>query len=347
MRKTLQDVALYLKEILVPSTLEIYDISPEFSSLAGEENIHIGISEFREFLIRLYDELYIKWELYDTSKKVAHEYENRTTLSVYYPFLNHVKELLMNIGYQGKLDKTDNSIVCRNSVFNEKLSASKTLECLRFLSQCGVCFEGVDLNEKKIKVSDIDSLKVTYPHSPNMLIGMKAMATLEIEHGTLVNQDIFLRCDYRLLHNKTDAISVLNDTIIPLPESIQEFILEAHHRYTDKGLSPMVEIKGFHIYIKYCYKRKDVWGFNASLNNGYHINVKSTKTDEYSNTISDFSPVLQELIDKGYGCGRKREIGHCDGGCRGIPIMMDESVLDIRDEIITWFDQELMCLSKK
>ncbi|MDF2989457.1 MAG: hypothetical protein K0R50_4967, partial [Eubacterium sp.] len=55
-------------------------------------------------------------------------------------------------------------------------------------------------------------------------------------------------------------------------------------------------------------------------------------------------PILQELIAKGYGCGRKREIGHCDGGCRGLPISLDDSVLDIRNDIETWFDQELSCL---
>ena len=109
-----------------------------------------------------------------------------------------------------------------------------------------------------------------------------------------------------------------------------------------------MEIKGFHIYIKYCYKRKDLWGINASLNNGYHINVKPTKTDEYTDTIKTFSPILQELIVKGYGCGRKREIiGHCDGGCRGIPISLNDSVLSLRNDIVTWFDQEVSCLQKK
>lgn len=52
-----------------------------------------------------------------------------------------------------------------------------------------------------------------------------------------------------------------------------------------------------------------MWGINASLNNGYHINVKPIMTKEYSDTIETFSPFLQELIANGYGCGKKREIG--------------------------------------
>ena len=41
-----------------------------------------------------------------------------------------------------------------------------------------------------------------------------------------------------------------------------------------------------------------------------YINVKSTRTHEYTDTIKTFPQILQELITKGYGCGRKREIGH-------------------------------------
>lgn len=75
--------------------------------------------------------------------------------------------------------------------------------------------------------------------------------------------------------------------------------------------------------------------------------MKSTKTDEYPDTIKTFSHVLQELIGKGYGCGRKREIGRCDGGCRGITISLDDSVLALKDDIKTWFDHEIYYLHIK
>jgi hypothetical protein len=178
-----------------------------------------------------------------------------------------------------------------------------------------------------------------------MLTGLKILAIAELDHGTLVNQDVFLRCDYRALKkDETDVLSIVQDTIKPLSAEVQAFILRLHQRYLDKGLTCVVEIKGFHIYMKYCYKRKDLWGINASLNNGYHINVKPRKTHEYTDTIKTVAPILQELIAAGYGCGRKREIGHCDGGCRGLPISLDDSVLDMRDDIETWFDREFSCL---
>nr|WP_314463050.1 hypothetical protein [uncultured Clostridium sp.] len=348
MRKTLPDVASYLKEIMVPETHEIYAINPAFKNVSVDENLHEGVLAFRAFLVRLYDVLYAKGNDYDNSKKVAHEYENRTTLSVYYPFLHYVSTILMNMGYYGKPVENSHSLVCGNTVLVEKLSVTKNLECLQFLADCGICIDGIDLYNKKQNLSDIKTIKISYQDNPTMLTGLKVMAIAETDHGTLANQDIFLRCDYRILKkDETNVLSIVQDTIKPLSADVREFILQLHQRYLDKGLSCIVEVKGFHIYIKYCFKRKDLWGINASLNNGYHINVKSTKTDEYTDTIKTFSPILQELIEKGYGCGRKREIiGHCDGGCRGLPISLNESVLLMRNDIVTWFDKEVTCLQK-
>ena len=34
-------------------------------------------------------------------------------------------------------------------------------------------------------------------------------------------------------------------------------------------------------------------------------------------------------------------------GCRGIPISLNDSVLSLRNDIITWFDKEVSCLQKK
>lgn len=335
MRKTLQDVARYLKEILVPETQEAYAIKPTYADISDEGSIRKSVIAIRAFLVKLYDTLDVQWNAYDYSKKVAHEYENRTTLSVYYPFLHHVSTILMRIGYHGIPDESTQSLICQNNVFSEKLSVSKNLECLRFLTYCGICIDGVDINNKKQSLSDIKIIKVTYPDNPSMLTGLKVMAIAQINHGTLVNQDVFLRCDYRVLkNNKANEPDIVLDTIRPLSSEVQSFILQLHQRYIERGLACVVEVKGFHIYIKYCYKRKDLWGINASLNNGYHINVKSTKTDEYTELIKTFPINLQELIEKGYGCGRKREVGRCDGDCRGIRISLDDTALDIKDDLL-------------
>ncbi|HEY8390524.1 MAG TPA: hypothetical protein VIL26_06220 [Clostridia bacterium] len=351
MKKTLRDLARYLNEILVPQTQENYAINPVYTDalLCAEQDIREGVGAFRSFLARLYDTLYDKGDVYDISKKNPHGNENRTTLSIYYPFLHNLRIILIRIGYFGVLDQNEQALVCGNNVFNEKQTVAKNLECLRFLSDCGLSIEGMDINLKKQDLKEIKTIKITYPDNPAMLTGMKVMAISEGKYGTLVNQDVFLRCDYRAIKkDKTDELFILKDTIRSLSLDVQNFILHLHQRYLDKGLKCVVEIKGFHVYIKYCYKRQDVWGINASLNNGYHINVKPTKINEYAEIIKAFPEVLQKIIEKGYGCGRKRkEIGHCDGGCHGLHIPLDDSVLDIKNHIETWFDQEVEFLKKK
>lgn len=349
MRKTLQDVASYIKEIMVPETREKYAVKPVYTDISTEENIREGVLAFRTFLCRLYDVLIAEGGAYDNSKKVAHEYENRTSLSVYYPFLHNVNTMLIRIGYHGTLAENESCLVCNGAIFSGKLSVSKNLECLNFLMDCGICVDGVDIGDKKQALPDIKRIKVTYPDDPAMLMGLKVMAVAETDHRTLVNQDVLLRCDYRVLKKAdTDVGTIVQDTIKPLSADVQAFIRMLHHRYLDKGLTCVVETKGFHIYIKYMHKRKDVWGLNASLSNGYHINAKPVKQQEYADIVSAFSPSLRAIIAQGYGCGRKRaEIGHCDGGCRGLPIPLDDSVLDIRDDIVTWFDREVSCLKAK
>lgn len=349
MRKTLTDLAEYLKTILVPETQEAYTIKPVYEHVASSKTIREGVIAFRAFLCRLYNVLEAKGEVYDTSKKVAHEYENRTGLSVYFPFLHNVNTALIRMGYYGTLTENAEALVCGCEIFSKKLSVPKTLECLRFLTECGICMEGIDLSDVRQNLSDIQSITVNYPENPAMLVGLKVLAIAEVDHRTLLNQDVLLRCDYRILQqNEADMISIVQDTIKPLPADVQSFVLHLHHRYLDKGFTCAVEVKGFHIYIRYCYKRKDVWGVNASLNNGYHINVKAVKSQEYADAVEAFHPYLREIIAQGYGCGRKRaEIGHCDGGCRGLPIPLDDSVLEMRDDIVAWFDHELSCLQRK
>lgn len=343
MRKTLVALAGYLKTIVVPETEEAYAVNPVFEAVSTDEKIRESVRAFHVFLCRIFDVLIAKGDAHDQHKKVAHEYENRTTLSVYYPFLHNVNMLLMRMGFHGVLIENDTVLSCGGNVFNEKLSASKTMECLHFLTDCGMHIDGIDWNEKKLNVAAVKSIQILYPDDPVMLLGMKVMATAEIELGSLVNQDVFLRCDYRILkREEADVRSILEDTIKPLPAGVQRFIMQLHQRYTGKGLKCSVEIKGFWMYFKYAYKRKDVWGINVSLNNGFHINVKTQNMHRYTDTIETFPLLLQDLIAKGFGCGRKREdIGHCDGGCRGMPISLDKSVLDMKEDIIAWFDREL------
>lgn len=185
------------------------------------------------------------------------------------------------------------------------------------------------------------------------------MAIAEVEFGRNANNlrvnksntisycrfsDILLRCDYRVLENNEidDVISIIKDTMNPLSANVQDFILQLHQCYLDKRLKCNVEIKDLWIKIKYSYKSKEIWGINVSLNNGYQINIKAKNTLKYADTIEKFPSSIQEMIEKGYGCGIKRGISdHCNGGCQGFRFSLDDSIIDIRNTIETWLDTEL------
>lgn len=353
-------MAKHLKNVITLEIPETYAINPMFQNISSEEEIREGVLAFRNFLYQLCDVLIVEGDSYDNNKKNSHAFDDRVTISVYFPFLHNVKCLLLNIGFHGVLTESAGSLTASNNIFNTKIPVSKSIECLRFLTDCGIVIDGIDLNEKKTDLSKVERITISYPDNPAMLTGLKVMAIAEIELDTIVNKfegnksstisycrfsDILLRCDYRVLKdNKTDnVISILKDTMNPLSANVQDFILQLHQRYLDKGLKCNVEIKDLWIKIKYSYKSKELWGINVSLNNGYQINIKAKNTHRYADTIGKFPSFIQEMIEKGYGCGIKRGISdHCDGGCQGFRFSMDDSIIDIRSAIETWLDTELL-----
>ena len=359
MGKTLKDMAKHLKNVITPEIPETYTINPMFENISNEENIREGVLAFRNFLYQLCDVLIVEGDSYDSHKKNAHAFDDRVTISVYFPFLHNVKCLLLNIGFHGVLTESNQALTVGNNIFNRKIPLSKNIECLRFLNACGILIDGIDLNDKKQDLSKVEGIKISYPDNPAMLTGLKVMAIAEIEFGTNAKEsgankpntisycrfsDILLRCDYRVLKNNKsdDVISILTDTMKPLSANVQDFILELHQRYLDKGLKCDVDIKDLWIKIKYSYKSKEIWGINVSLNNGYQINIKAKNTHKYADTIEKFPSFIQEMIEKGYGCGIKRGISdHCNGGCQGFRFPLEDSIIDIRSTMETWIDAEL------
>lgn len=335
MQKTLKDMAKHLRNVITPEIPETYTINPLFENISNMEGIREGVLAFRNFMYQLCDILIAEGDSYDNHKKNAHEFDDRVTISVYFPFLHNVKCLLLNIGYHGVLTESARSLTVSNNIFNKKISVSKSIECLRFLTDCGILIDGINLNDKKPDLLKVERIKISYPDNPAMLTGLKVMAIAELEFYTNVNNlevnksnaisycrfsDILLRCDYRVLKkNETDVFSILKDTMKPLSANVIDFILQLHQRYLDKGLRCNVEIKDLWIKIKYSYKSKEIWGMNVSLNNGYQINIKAKNTHKYADTIGKFPLYIQEMIGKGYGCGIKRGISdHCNGGCQGV-----------------------------
>jgi hypothetical protein len=290
-----------------------------------------------------------------------------------YPFLSNVACLLVEIGYHGKLAKSGDSLVITEipsyTAFvdkngkrkNPNISGVNMVECLRFLSLCGFVFSGIDLKAKTLNISEAQPLEVSYPNNPITLMGLKAMAFAdkELRKRRGWNDNSISGCNYRLLKEEdTDLRDVLKDFLHPLPEKIQEFALKLHQRYTDMGMTCSIRILG-DVDFAYAYIKKSqrvlsptdiyslsIWQFSISMKNGYCLFVRPKKTDKYEDVIEKFPLCLREKIAKGYGCNRKRN-EHCQGGCQGICMPLDESIYDIGRDIETWLDNEISFSARK
>ena len=91
MGKTLKDMAKHLKNVITHEIPETYAINPMFEHISNEEDIREGVLAFRNFLYQLCDVLIVEGDSYDNHKKNAHEFDDRVTISVYYPVLYTVK----------------------------------------------------------------------------------------------------------------------------------------------------------------------------------------------------------------------------------------------------------------
>jgi len=360
--KPINEVAQYKRNLIPTDIPETYLLKPMFGSIASEKNIRSGIIAFREFLHLFFDRLITDGSLYAKPP-------NKPVSMADYPFLNNITNLLVEIGYYGKLVENGKSLLITEMPLCEtfidengkkkppKIPFSGQIECLRFLALCGFSFPGLDLEAKKLDFSQAQPLEVSYPNNPLLLMGLKALsvADMELRVGRRYwNDHNLLRCDYRLLKaENSDITDELKDFLQPLSEKVKEFALKLHQRHLDMGLTCTLSIlddtsfsyayinksrKALSLRDKY---QKRVWAFSYSMRNGYCLFVRAKKTDKYADVIEQFPLTLQEKIAMGYGCYRKMGREYCQGDCQGIGISLDDSILDISEYIETWLDNEI------
>ncbi len=229
-----------------------------------------------------------------------------------------------------------------------KISVPKLLEALKFLTCCGVNLDGMDLDARTLDMSKVVSLKISYPDNPAMLTGLKVMANAQKELYAKGNHDIFLRCDYRVLKDEvTEVISILKDFVAPLSDMVQDFALKLHQRYLDSGLTCIVDVFYLGIRFIYSHKNKEIWTFSAANESGYRILIKAQNNHLYPDVIEMFPLSLQEKISRGYGCNKKLFGELCQKGCHGFSFPLDDSIIDISQNIEVWLDKEVSCLQGK
>jgi len=352
MQKPVSEMAKYIKNLVPANIAEDYNIKPMFNVVASDENIRKGVIAFRDFLYIFCDCLISDGHLYVKLKK--------TYSPTDYPFLHNISNLLVDIGYHGKFSENNDSLLLTGVPLctgpKAKMSGNVFMECLRFLTLCGLEFTGVDLNAKMPDFSE-NPLVVTYPHDPLLLTGLIALsiADMELRESRRYWNDLFLLgCHYWLLQvEPPDMLGILKNLIHPLSDDVKQFILELHKRYIDMGLTCVTFTRADTLFAYSLTKnsksslstqdiyQKRVWEFAVSMKDGYCMRVRSKKTDKYPDIIAGFHPFLQNKIAQGYGCDRKLRGERCQGGCQGIRLPLNETIVEMKQDIITWLDQEI------
>ena len=361
MQKTMGDMAKFLKQLIPANIPETYEIDSMFNNISDEQDIRNGVLAFRDFLYRLCDCIIADSSLCDKPKRGKEKFSDETTLTVEFPFLNNIKSILLNIGHQGILSEDGNSLLVKgweelsrkrsyNKNSTAKISTPQMIKSIRLLTECGIKFDGIDLSIKKPDISKIEAINVTYPDNPIMIIGWKALGIAQHELSSRKNDDILLLCDYRMLNKEDkDVDSVLLDFIYPLSAPLQNFVLKFHQHYLNSGMKCKIDLLGLRVHFIYSYKSKVIWKFSSSLHNGYRMILKTKNDSKYPDVIEKFPKFLQEKISKGYGCDRKTGSGHgnCQKGCEGFRFSLNESILDIDQELQIWLDSELASMQRK
>jgi len=360
MQNTIGDMARFIKNIIPSNIPEAYTIRASIKQVAGEESIRKGVAAFRDFLCFICDRLIVDGSRYDKPAKNADSNDSHPSLPVSFPFLNNVKSILFNMGYHGELIVNGGAILVDDlkvltsvigadgGQMRAKITVPKLMEALKFLTDCGMCFDGIDLNARSLDLSRAAALKITYPANPVTLIGLKVMAIAQKDLYTKGNHDIFLRCDYRvLMDDDTDVASILKDFTAPLPAAVQDFCLRLHQQYLNEGLKCALDVFYLNVRLIYSYKSKEVWTFSASYDSGYRMLIKAQNTQKYPDVIETFPMPLQEKISRGYGCNKKLFGEPCQKGCHGFSFPLDNSILDTSQYIDVWLNEEVSYLSKK
>lgn len=358
MQKSMSDMAKYIKNIMPPIP-ETYSIKPMFKDMLGEDDIRKGVIAFREFLNLIFDRLVADESLYYKPSKNKHDCDFHPSLPVSYPFINNLKCILFNIGYHGQLIENGQTMLiddikiltsfisAEGSERKTKISNTKLNTALKFLSSCGLFFDGLNLDGKASEILKTTSLKITYSDNPVMLVGLKVMAIAQRDLYTKGNHDIFLRCDHRVLRDEeVESTSILKDFVAPLSKDVQDFVVKLHKHSLDAGLTCRVDVFYLSTRLIYSYKRNEIWTLSSSLESGYRIIINAENTDSYPDIIETFPTFIQEKISKGFGCNKRVFGEQCQIGCHGFSFALDNSLMDLSNIIEIWLDKEISYLHR-
>lgn len=254
-----EDSSDYWKGIIIPQIPDdffVSDITEPFRHGLSDEDIHDGITAFREFLYQLHDKKSAEYKSYDVKKAEL--------------FDKFLPALLFLIGFHGRLETEPRKELIvygsdllilpnQNSVGINKLSAKKTCELFDFLSDMGFYFEDL-FYEDKVDLSKTGQFYVTYENDDNFISGLKliAEATINIKSDYLLIFNAFMRCDFYSLVNKIpqEHIVKISDFIHMLPPEKREWVIDLDKYLISNGCKIDGKIKEYIVFTYASQKKK-------------------------------------------------------------------------------------------
>lgn len=215
-------------------------------------------------------------DLYDKPKKDFDKIVYTVSLAIEYPFLRNLAMTLIHIGIHGEMNRSGDALVLSGGQLYEALKGAKVAkahEYLQYLTGCGICFSGINLEEKKPDLSKVETLEVSYPDNNHMLIGLKIMALAQLENfkkrykaetgSYSADVDgIFLRCDYRALgEEKIQPVLVLEDYVRAFSPEIQKNILNLNQKYMSQKFKCVTTIVNLINRFEYTYQGANAANF--------------------------------------------------------------------------------------
>ncbi len=384
--KKLGDVAKYIKTLIPANIPEDFKVKPRLRDVADEETVRKSVPMFRDFLYRLCDQLMqddipnnkpsqekdavnlsTEYPFLNNLKSILFnlgsygEQVHRGQLGDHGTLSSHGEQVdRMTLASHGEQVSRGTSLMVSDweslttamsadgGKLKSKISTPNLIKCLRFLTSCGMDFDGIDLDAKKPDMSKVGALTASYPDEPMMPTGLKVMAFAQNEWMAKGNDDVFLRCDYRVMGEETtDVASILKEILRSLPQKVQDLALHLHQHCLDSGLKCNVTTSSLRTRFNYTFKNKEIWMLAVSLNYGCRIHIRAENVHQYADVVEKFPAMLRDNIAMGYGCDKKRFGEPCQSGCHGFRFPFDESFLDMGRDVEIWIDTEIACLTRR
>ena len=238
----LTNICEYLKAVVIPHTPEDFIVAEPFRHGLSDDEIHAGISAFRSFLYKLYDNIAADKDRFTPAKGEA--YTPEAHINTYYLIISELALILFSLGFNSKLETKPKKelVVDKPELTGNKKKDKRILEAYKYLAELGFYFEDADfLNEREIggDLSNLGTFYVQYEKDENLLIGLKLIAEAQanIKNKPYEYEKTFMRCDFYPLASMKPMIQRVNirEFINSLPPETREWILKMDSFLTENG----------------------------------------------------------------------------------------------------------------